>query len=159
MLKYSLLGNCLITWPLFKFPYPKEFFHCLQFSSHLFSLCLSYSLLDHSHSILAINLPGISLENTFLSSSSFCHHTSLVSLLYSFSNSSTNSFAFSKFSLLFHVSSSIAYPFYHTKNFFFSLTILLFSIFSTSNSSFPLIITGFGSTFFCPSTCGLYRCT
>jgi len=99
-----------------------------------------------------------SRENTFLFSFFFCCHTSLVSSPYSFSNSSTNSFAFSRFSLLSHVSSSAIYLFYCTKNFSFSFTILLFSIFSTLNSSFSLIITGFSGTLFYLSTCGLYRC-
>ena len=136
----------------FKFSHPKEFFHCLQFSFYLLFLCLSYSLLDHPYSIFTVNLSGSSLENFFLLSSSFYYLTSLASSLYSPSNSSTSSFTFFRFSLLSQVSSSTVYLFYHTKNFFFPLTIFLFSIFSTLNSSSPSIITGFGRVFFCSST-------
>ena len=137
---------------LFKFPHPKEFFHCLQFSFHLLFLYLSYSLLDHLYSIFTINLPRSSLENSFSLSSFSCHLTSLASSLYFLSNSSTSSFIFFRFSLLSQVSPSTVYLFYYTKNFSFPLTIFLFSIFSTSNSSSPLMITGFGRVFLCPST-------
>ena len=137
---------------LFKFSHPKEFFYCLQFSFHFLSLCLSYSLLDHLYSIFTINFPGSSLENSFSLSFSSCHLTSLASFLYFLSNSSTSSFIFFRFSLLSQVSPSTVYLFYYTKNFSFPLTIFLFSIFSTSNSSSPSIITGFDRVFLCPST-------
>ena len=132
----------------FKFSYSKEFFQCLQFSFYFFSLCLLYSLFNHLHNTLAVNLPGSSLENSFLLSSSSYHLTSSVFSLYFLSNSSTSSFIFPKFSLLSQVSLSTVYPFHHTKNFSFSLTILLFSILSTSNFFFPLIMTSFGGVFF-----------
>ena len=153
------LGGHFITWPPFKFPCPKEFFYCLQFSSHFLFLCLLYSLFDHPYSIFAVNLPESSLENSFLLFSSFCCLTSSASFLYSLSNSSTSFFVFFRFSLLSQVSSSAVYLFYCTKNFFFPLTILLFSIFSTSNFSSPLIITSFGRVFLCSSIWGLYNHT
>ena len=140
-------------------PCPEEFFHQFQFSSHLFSLSLSYLLFPQPYSSLAINSLGNSWLNSFSSSSSFYHLSSSASSLYSLSNSSTNSFAFSRFFLLSHVSPSAVYPFHHTKNFSFSRTTRLFRIFSTSNSSFPSMMTGFGGVFFCPSTCGLYSRT
>ena len=108
---------------------------------------------------LAINSLGNSWLNSFSSSSSSCHLSSSVSFPYSLSNSSTSSFAFPKFTLFSHVSSSAVYPFYHTKNFSFPHTILLFKIFFTSNSSSSSMMTSFGGVFFCLSTCGLYSCT
>jgi len=50
-------------------------------------------------------------------------------------------------------------PFQHTKYLSFPLTFLLFSIRSTSHSSFPSIMTGAGCSFLCPSTCPTYCCT
>ena len=157
--KSFLLRSCLITWPPFKIPYFEECFYQFQFSFYLLSLCLSYSLFDHLHNTFAINPPGNSLENTFSLSSSFYFLISLTSFPYSLLNSFTNSFVFSRFSLLFYVSSSTVYPFYCTKNFSFPLTILLFSILSTSNSFSPFMMTGFGDVLFCSSTWGLYRRT
>ena len=135
-------------------PCPEEFFHRLQFSSHLFSLSLLYLLFSQPYSNFVVNSLGNSRLNSFSSSCS-CHLSSSTSSPYILSNSSTNSFAFSKFSLLFQVSSSTIYLFYLTRNFSFSLTILLFMIFSTLNSSSPLMMTGFGGVFFYPSTYGL----
>ena len=148
--KSFLLRSCLITWPPFKIPYFEECFYQFQFSFYLLSLCLSYSLFDHFHNTFAINLPGNSLENTFLLSSSSYFLISLASFPYSLLNSSTNSFVFSRFFLFFYVSSAV-YSFYCTKNFFFSLTTLLFSILSTSNSSSPFMMTSFGDVLFCSS--------
>ena len=141
--------------PPFKFPRPEEFFHQYQFSSHFFSLSLSYLLFLQLYSSFAVNSLGNSRLNSLSSSSCSCRLSSLSSSLYSLSNSSTSSFAFSRFSLLSQVSSSAVQPFYLTKNLFFPLTILLFMIFSTSNSSSPSMMTGFGGIFFCPFTCGL----
>jgi len=125
---------------------PRDF-SIVSSSLSIFSLCLLYFLFDHLYRILAVNLSSSSLENIFLFSfSSYCC-TSSASSLYSLSNSLTNSFAFFRFSLLSQVSPSTVYPFYHTKNISFSLTTLLFSIFSTLNSSSPLAITGFGRVF------------
>ena len=131
---------------------PRNFSIVSSFPFIFFSLCLSYSLFDYLHSIFAVNLPGSSLENSFLLFSSSCYLISSASFLYSLSNSSTNSFIFFRFSLLSQVSSSTIYLFSCTKNFFFPLIILLFSIFSTLNSFSPSMITSFGGVFLCPST-------
>ena len=105
-------------------------------------------------------LPGYSLLNIFLFSSASCHLTfSSSSLLYSLSNSSTNSMAFFKFSLLSQVSSFAVHPFHCTKYLSLPHTFLLFIIFSTSHSSSPSITTGCGVSFLCPSTCNLYHYT
>ena len=136
------------------------FFHCLQFTSIHLQYSLSYFLFFYLYNILAMYLPGNSLLNVLLSSSSSCHLTSSSSSLqYSFSNSSTNSIAFFKFSLLSQVSSSVIHPFYHTRYLSFPCTFLLFIIFSTSHSSSSSITTGYGASFFWPSTCDLYHRT
>ena len=142
---YFLFG-LLITWPPFNFPHPKEFF---QFLSHLFSLFFLYLFHPHLYNSFAINFLGSSWLNSFSSSSSSCCLSSLVSSLYSLSNSFSNFFTFSRFSLPFQVSSSTVYSFHLTKNFFFPLTVLLFNIFSISNFSSPSMMTSFGNIFFC----------
>ena len=141
--------------PPSRFLVPRNFFHQFQFSSHLLSLSFSYLFLPHPYSSLAVNSLGNSQQNSFSSSSSSCHLSSSASSPYSLSNSSTSSFTFPRFSLFSYVSSSTVYPFHHTKNLSFPRTILLFKIFSTSNSSSPSMMTGFGGVFFCPPTCGL----
>ena len=101
----------------------------------LLQYSLSYFLFPHPYNTLAVYLPSNSLLN-ILSSSSFscCLTSSSSSLQYSLSNSLTNSIAFFKFSLFFHISSSAVHLFHHTKYLSFSLTFLLFMIFSTSHS-------------------------
>ena len=140
-----------------------DFYYILRtdFSS---TICFQYSqlyfLFPHPYNSFAIYLSGSSLLIIFLSSSASCHLTSSSSSLpYSFSNSSTNSIVFFKFSLLFHVSSSTVHPFHHTKYLSLPHIFLLFMIFSTSHSSSLLITTGCGTSFFCPSTCDLYLYT
>ena len=131
-------------------------FHRLQFFSILPQYSWSYRLSDHPYSFFAVNLPGSS-PRWNVSSSRSCCATSSMSRRYSFSNSSTTSFAFSKFSLPSQVSDSAVNPFQRTKYLFFPLTFLLFSIHSTSHSSSPSIITRTGCSFLCPSTCPTYR--
>ena len=105
-------------------------------------------------------LSSYSLLNIFLfSSASYCLTSSSSSLLYSLSNSLTNSMAFFKFSLLSQVSSFAVHPFHHTKYLFLSHTFLLFMIFLTSHSSSSSITTGCGISFLCSSTCDLYHYT
>ena len=112
------------------------------------------------HRVTAVYLPGNSLLNTFLFSSASCRLTSSSSSLrYSLSNSSTNSIAFFRFSLLSYVSSSAVHPFHCTKYLSLPHTFLLFIIFSTSHSFSPSITTGCGVSFLCLSTCDLYRHT
>ena len=75
---------------------------------------------------------------------------------YCFSNSSTKSLAFLRFSSLSYVSSSAVYPFHCTRYLSFLCIHLSFIIFSTFYSSSPSIIMGCGLSFFCPSTCSIY---
>ena len=139
-------------------PFVLPSFHHLQFLSNLAQYSLLYFLSDQPNSFLAINCPGSSpLLN--VSSSLSCLLTSSISHQYSFSNSSTASFAFSKFSFPSQVLDSAVNPFYHTKYLFFSLIHCLFRILLTSHSSSPSITTGAGYFFLCPSTCPTYFCT
>ena len=118
-------------------------FHCRQFSSNLFQYSCSYFFSPHPYNSFAVYFPGNSLLNTFFSSSISCRLVSSSSSLpYSFSNSSTRSLAFLRFSLLSQVSSSAVNPFYHTKYLSFPRTRLLFIIFFTFHSSSPSITIG-----------------
>ena len=65
----------------------------------------------------------------------------MVSSLYSLSNSSTNSFTFSKFSCSSYVFVSTIYPFHQTRNLSLPCTFLLFKIVSTLYSFSPFITT------------------
>ena len=130
-------------------------FHLLQFLSNLIRYSSLYFLSNHPNNFLTINLPSNSSLLKVPSSLS-CLLTSSMSYQYSFSNSSTTSFAFSKFSFPFQVSDSAVNPFHHTKYLFFSLICHLFKILLTSHSSFPSIITGAGCSFLCSSTCPTY---
>ena len=128
------------------------FYRC-QFSSNLFQYSYLYFFSPHPYNNFAVYLPGNSLLNTFFSSFlSCCLISSSSSLLYSFSNSSTRSLVFLRFSLLSQVFFSAVYPFHHTRYFFLPCTHLLFIIFSTSHFSSPSITMGCGVSFFCPST-------
>ena len=133
------------------------FFHRCQFSSNLFQYSCSYFFFPHPYNNFAIYLPGNSLLNTFFSFFISCHCvSSSSSLLYSFSNSSTKSLAFLRFSLLSQLSSSAMHPFHRTRYLSLPCTRLLFIIFSTFHSSSPSITTGCGISFLCPSTCPVY---
>jgi len=116
---------------------------------------LSYLLSDYPNSFFAINHPSSFL---FLNISSFffCYLISSISYWYSFLNSSTVSFAFSKFSIPSQVLDSAVDPFHHTKYLFFFLIHYLFRIFLTFYSFSPLIMTGAGCLFLCPFTCPTY---
>ena len=128
-------------------------FHHRQFSSNLFQYSCSYFFFPHPYNNFAMYFPSNSLLNTFFSSSLSCHLVSSSSSLpYSFSNSSTRSLAFLRFSLLSQVSSSAVHPFYRTRYLSLPCTCLLFIIFSTSYSSSSSITMGCGIFFFCPST-------
>ena len=131
-------------------------FHHLQFLSNLPQYSWLYCLSDYPYSVSTVNFPGNSPCWNVSSSRSY-RATSSMSHQYSFSNSSIASFAFSKFSLLSQVSDSAINSFHCTKYLSFPLTFLLFSIRSTFHSSSPLIMTGVGYSFFCSSTCSMYR--
>ena len=127
-------------------------FYLFQFYSNLPQYSSSYLLFNHLNNFFAVNLSGSSsFLNVFFSLS--CLFTSFISHQYSFSNSSTTSFAFSKFSFLFQVSDSVMNPFHLTKYLSFSFICCLFRILSTSYSSSPSIITGASCFFLCFSTC------
>ena len=132
-------------------------FYLLQFLSNLAQYSLSYFLSDYPNNFFTINLPGNSplLKVPFSLS---CFLTSSICLLYSFSNSSITSFAFPRFSFPFQVSGSIINPFHHTRYLSFSLIHCLFNILSIFHSPSPLIMTGAGYSFLCPSTCSMYLC-
>ena len=132
-------------------------FHCLQFLSNLPQYSLLYCLSNYLNSFFAINHPGSSpLLNVPFSLS--CYLTSSISHQYSFSNSSTAPFVFSKFSILSQVSDSAINPFHCTRYLFFPLICCLFNILSTSHFSSSLIMTGASCFFLCPSTCPMYLC-
>ena len=132
-------------------------FYRLQFFSNLLQYSWLYYLSDHPNNFLAINLSGNSPLLNILSLC-FCLATSFISQQYSFSNSLIAFCAFSKFSLLSHVSDSTINPFQYTKYLSFPLTHCLFRILSTSHFSSPLIISGAGCFFFCSSTYPIYLC-
>ena len=122
-------------------------FHLLQFLSNLAQYSLSYLFSDHPNNFFAVNHPGSSPLLNVPSSFSCCLISS-ISHRYSFSYSSTASFAFSRFSLPFQVSDSAVNPFHHTRYLSFPLNFLLFNIFSTLYSSSLSIITGKKCSFF-----------
>ena len=109
-------------------------FHLFQFHSNLPQYSLSYLLSNYPNNFFAVNLPSSSsLLNIPFSLS--CLLISSISRWYSFSNSFTASFAFSKFSFPSQVSDSAVNPFHLTKYLSFSLICYLFRILSTSHSS------------------------
>ena len=132
-------------------------FHLLQFLSNLAQYFLLYLLSNHSNNFLTVNLSGNSPLLNVLSSCS-CLQTSSMSCQYSFSNSSTASFVFPKFSIPSQVLDSAVNPFHHTRYLFFPFTYHLFKILSISHSSSPLIMTRAGCFFLCSFTCPIYLC-
>ena len=132
-------------------------FHCLQFLSNPAQYSLSYLLSDKPNSFLAVNCPG-SFSLLSILSFFFCLLMSSISHWYFFSNSSTASFAFSRFSIPSQVSDSAVNPLHCTRYLSFSLIHCLFNILSTFYSFSPSIITGASCFFFCPSTCPIYLC-
>ena len=147
---FSSLIISIILCPLIGPP-----FQHLQFLSNLAQYSSSYLLSIYLYNFLAVNLSSnSSLLN--VPSSLSCLLTSSISLLYSFSNSFIASFAFPRFFFFSQVSDSTVNPFHHTRYLSSPLICHLFNILSTFHSSFPLIITGAGYSFLCPSTCSIY---
>ena len=130
-------------------------FHLLQFLSNLAQYSSSYLLSDYPNNFFAVNRSG-SFPLLNIPSSLSYRLTSSMSRLYSFSYSSTASFAFSRFSFPSQVSDSAMNPFYYIRYLSFPRICCLFRILSTSHSSSPLITTGLGCPFLCPSTCPTY---
>ena len=90
---FQIVSKVLLPLACLPFYYLQFLFNLLQYSS-------LYLLSDHSNSFFAVNCPGSSsLLN--ISSSPFCYLISFISCWYSFSNSSTTFFVFSKFSISF----------------------------------------------------------
>ena len=132
-------------------------FHCLQFLSNLVQYSLSYLLFNYPNNFFVMNYSGnSSLLNVPSSFSYFL--TSSISCQYSFSYSSIAFLAFFRFSLPSQVSDSAVNPFYHTRYLSFSRILYLFRILFTFHFSSPLITTGAGCSFLCPSTCPTYLC-
>ena len=141
------------------------FFHLSQFLSNFFKYSSSNFLLSHpnnnfaiyfSSNTLLLNSSTLGFNFTLhLYSTPSCLLTSVLNLP---SNSSTNSFAFSKSSFFSQVLCSTVNPFHLTKYLSTPLIFLLFRIFSTSHFSTPSTLIGFTSSFFYPFTCSLY-CT
>ena len=116
---------------------------------------VSSHLWYHPNNFLTINLSSNSpLLN--VPSSCSCLQTSSMSHQYSFSNSSTTSFAFSKLSISSQVLDSAMNPFHYTKYLSFPLTCCLFKILPTFHFFSPSIMTRAGCSFLCPSTCPTY---
>ena len=132
-------------------------FHLLQFLSNLAQYSSLYFLSDHPNNFLTVNFPGNSPLLKVPSSLS-CLLMSSMSHWYSFSNSLTAPFVFSKFSIPSQVSDSAVNPFHHTRYLSFPLIHCLFNILSTSYSFSPSVMTGAGCFFLCPSTCPMYLC-
>ena len=109
-------------------------FYCLQFCFNLSQYFLLYLLSNYPNSFFTVNLPG---NSPLLNISSSCSYLlmSFMFYQYSFSNSSTTSFAFPKFSFLSQVFDSAVNPFYLTKYLSFFLICHLFKILLTFYSS------------------------
>ena len=107
-------------------------FYLFQFHSNLLQYSLSYLLSNHPNNFFAVNPSGSSSLLNVPSSLS-CLLISSISHQYSFLNSSTASFTFSKSSFPSQVSDSAVNSFYLTKYLSFYC---LFRIFFTSHSSF-----------------------
>ena len=114
-------------------------FYLFQFHSNLPQYSLSYLLSNHPNNFFAVNPPGSSSLLNVPSSLS-CLLISSISCQYSFSNSSTASFTFSKSSFPSQVSDSAVNPFYLTMYLSFPLIHCLFRILFTSHSSFLLCL-------------------
>ena len=150
-LSYSISSSSSFIVSIVFCPLVFPSFHLLQFLSNLAQYSLSYLFSDHPNNFFAVNHPGSSPLLNVPSSFSCCLISS-ISHRYSFSYSSTASFAFSRFSLPFQVSDSAVNPFHRTRYLSFPYIRHLFRILSTSHSSSPLITTGPGCPFLCPPT-------
>ena len=148
---FSIVSKVVLLFPGWFFFHWLPF-HLLQFLSSLPQYSWSYLLSVYPNNFFVMNLPiNSSLLNILFSL--FCFLMSSISYLYSFSNSSIVSLAFSKFSFPSQVSDSIINSFHHTRYLSFPLIFCLFNILSTSHPFSPLIITGASYSFLCSSTC------
>ena len=134
-------------------------FYLFQFLSNFFKYLFSNFPSFHPYNIFAIYFPGSSalLKSFFSTKSNFFYFLTSIFILPS--NSTTNSFVFSKFFSFSQVSYFVVNPFYLTKYLSTPLIFLLFRIFSTFYSSTSSTLIGFTSFFFYPFTCFLYYTT
>ena len=95
-------------------------FHCFQFHSNLPQYSLLYLLSDYLNNFFTVNFPGSSFFLNVLSSLS-CLLMFSISHQYSFLNSFTTPFSFSKFYFPSQLSDSAMNPFYLTKYLSFPL--------------------------------------
>ena len=153
----SLLSLFLILLPLQGFSSRETDFYFHQFLSNFLKYSSSNFLSFHPYNIFAINFSGNSPLLKSFSSAISNFSCLLTSAFILPSNSSNTSLVFPKSSLLSQVSYSAVNLFYRTKYLSTPLIFLLFNIFSISHSLTPSISIGFPSSFFCPSTCSLYR--
>ena len=108
---YFLFGDLIMWLPLQVF-LSQGIFPPTPILVLSFFLSFLYLFFPHPYSSFDVNSLG-SFQLNSLSSSSFCYLSSSASFLYFLLNSSTNFFAFSRFSLLSQVSSStISFPSY-----------------------------------------------
>ena len=110
-------------------------FHFTQFLSSFLKYSFSNFSLSYPYNIFAIYFSSNSPLLKFFSSTLSSFPCLLTSVLIFPSNSTTNSFAFSKSSSLSQLSCSAVNLFYHTKYFTTPLTFCLFNILSTFYSS------------------------
>ena len=153
----SPLFSFLTLPPLQGFFSRETDFHFCQFLSNFLKYSSSNFPLSHPYSIFAINFPGSSPLLKSFSSTMSNFSCLLISAFILLSNYSSTSLVFPKSSSLSQVSCSTINPFYCTRYLSTSLIFLLFNIFSISHSLTPSISICFSFSFFCPSTCSLYR--
>ena len=139
------------------------FFHLFQFFSNFFRYSSSNFLSSHLYNNFTIYLSGNSpLLNSSASGFNLISFPFFSLILYisssnlPFSNSSTFSIAFFRFSNSSHVFSSTIYPFHFTKYFILPLLSCLSKISSTSYSFSLSTSIGSGGIFFCSSIYSLY---
>ena len=123
---YSKISSSFFIYSFF--PSFLLFFHLFQLLSNFFKYSSSNFLLSHPYNNFAIYFPGNSpLLNSSASRFNFISFPFFILILHisssnlSFSNSSTFSIAFFKFSNPSYVFSSTVYPFHFTKYFVFPL--------------------------------------
>ena len=145
LLKYVLSSICLSP------------FHFFQFFSNLFKYSSSNFWSSHPYNIFAVNFPGNFPLLKSLSSAMSIFSCLLTSTLIFPSNSFMASSAFFKFSILSQVSPSAVNPFHRTRYFSTPLIFFYSEFFLLPILRLLLLLLGFPSSFFCPSTCSLYH--
>ena len=127
-------------------------FHLCQILSNFFKYLFLNLPLSHLYNIFAIYFPDNSPILKSFSSAISSFSCLLTSILILSSNSTTNSFVFSKSSSFSQLLCSIVNLFHHTKYFTTFLSFCLFNILSTFYFSTPSTSISFTSSFFCSPT-------